>query len=439
MTNHLHIQEHIAHLGITALNEMQQQMLDNYDSNKDFILLSPTGTGKTLAFLLPLITTLSPHSEEVQALVVVPSRELALQIEQVFKTLRTPFKINSCYGGHDMKTEVNNLSQPPAILVGTPGRLTDHIRRNNFTTDSVTTIILDEFDKSLQLGFEDEIGFIFKNLPHLTNRVLVSATNMKRIPAYSGIKDPIVYNHLDQDEKPKLTYKLVHSSPAEKLDTLMQLICNIGKEQMLVFCNHREAVDRISEILEDRGLKHGVFHGGMDQVERERTLVRFRNGSYYMLITTDLAARGLDIPEINHIIHYQLPPKPDAFTHRNGRTARMKAEGTVYLLMTGEDAIPQYIPDEATALEIDKAAPLPENSDWETLYVSAGKKDKVNKVDLVGLFLKTGQLDKNDLGLIEVKDKFSYVAVKQSSIKKLLPRVHNQKVKKQKLRIQIAR
>lgn len=437
--NYPELEQYLKSLSIEELNAMQLASLEQYAPATDMMLLAPTGTGKTLAFLLPVLPYIKPDIEAVQVLILVPSRELALQLEQVFKAMSTGFKINCCYGGHSVKTEINNFQHPPAVLVGTPGRIADHLNRKSFITEKIHTIVLDEFDKSLEFGFEEDMQSIIRRLPNLKSRILTSATEMKQIPSFVKFSEPVVINHLAGHPELKLEMVNIPTDSASKLETLFQLICNIGPQPMLVFCNHREAVDRISELLFERGIIHEIFHGGIDQEERERALLKFRNGSHYLLVTTDLAARGLDIPQIKHIIHYQLPPKEDAFIHRNGRTARMNASGTAYLITTENDELPGYINKEVHDMPLEENAPVPEAPEWETLFISAGKKNKINKIDIVGLFLKTGELQKEDLGLIEVKDQFAYAAVKRSCVEDILPKVNNQKVKKQKLRIQVAR
>lgn len=432
------LERYLTPLNITSLNAMQEEALEKYYPDQDMLLLAPTGTGKTLSFFLPVIPQLNPEQEEVQVLVLVPSRELALQLEQVFKSMSTGLKVNCCYGGHSMKTEMNNLAHPPAVLIGTPGRIADHLNRKSFNTKHIHTLILDEFDKSLEFGFEEDMQSIVRKIPALKSRILTSATNMTRVPSFVGISEPIVLNYLTNKQSDQLDLVKVTTTSAEKPEKLFQLICHIGAQPMLVFCNHREAVDRISDLLFDRGIIHETFHGGLDQEERERALLKFRNGSHYLLVTTDLAARGLDVPGIEHIIHYQLPPKKDAFVHRNGRTARMKATGTAYLILTENDEQPEYVSGEAETIEVPENAPVPPQPEWETLYISGGKKDKINKIDIVGLFLKKGGLDKDELGLIEVKDNFSYAAVKRAKAKEVLPQVNNQKIKKKKVRIQLS-
>ena len=405
---------------------------------KDVVLLSPTGSGKTLGFLLPMLSSLHTDVPTVQAMIIVPSRELALQIMQVFKTIASGFKITCCYCGHPIKTEINNLSQPPAVLIGTPGRLGHHLRRKTFDTTTIETLVLDEFDKSLELGFQEDMAYIIKQLPFVKKRILTSATKMEAIPAFTGIVKPITLDYLTNTASaPNLKQKLVMTEAADKLDTLFALICKIGDKATLVFCNHRDAVERISALLWDKDLPHDIFHGGMEQDDRERALLKFRNGSHRILITTDLASRGLDIPEIAHVVHYQLPPNEEAFVHRNGRTARMHAEGTSYLILAPDEK-PTYLNEWPEKEELPDKTTIPQPSPWTTLYIAAGKKDKVNKVDIVGLLLKKGNLDKDDLGLIEVLDYSSYAAVKRNKIERVVQSVKNEKIKGRKIKIEIS-
>jgi superfamily II DNA/RNA helicase len=432
------IKEALENLKITALNQMQHAALEAAKKG-DVILLSPTGSGKTLGFLLPLLGLLDAKISTVQVLILVPSRELALQIEQVFKTMGSGFKVNCCYGGHPVKIERNNLSQPPAVLIGTPGRLAHHLRRDSFTTDTIHTLILDEFDKSLEFGFQEDMTYIVRQLPNLKKRILTSATKMQEIPAFTGVNHPTQVDFLEnKTNAPDLKLKAVISPAADKLDTLFSLICKIGDKATLVFCNHREAVDRISELLWDRGLIHDVFHGGMEQEDRERALLKFRNGSHRLLITTDLASRGLDIPEIEYVIHYQLPHNEEAFLHRNGRTARMHAKGTSYLILTEDEKL-GYVKENPEIEILPEELVIPKPTPWATLYIAAGKKDKINKVDIVGLLLQKGGLAKEDLGLIEVLDHSSYAAVKRNRIEKMAGLIKAEKIKNKKVKIEISR
>jgi len=432
------IENALKKLNISALNEMQESAVKAAKTGKDVILIAPTGSGKTLAFLLPLLSNLKSGVNGVQALVLVPSRELALQIEQVFKQMGTSFKVNCCYGGHAVRVEKNNLAHPPAILIGTPGRIAYHLEHQNFDESFIETLVLDEFDKALEFGFESDMSYIIGKLLSLKQRILTSATKMEEIPAFVKLNAPIEVDYSKNIEaKPDLKLKKITVPAADKLDYLFRLLSKIGSKNTLVFCNHRETVDRISDLLFENGLGHDVFHGGMEQFDREKALLKFRNGSHRILITTDLAARGLDIPEVEHIVHYQLPYTEDAYIHRNGRTARMHAKGTAYaILTTGENY--KYLPDDIEEEVLEERYALPEASDWVTLYLAHGKKDKINKIDIVGLFLQKGDLTKDDLGLIEVKDTTSYIAVKRNKITQLLKKLNGEKIKGKKLKLEVA-
>jgi len=432
------IEKVLGNLKIASLNEMQLASLEANNSGRDIVLLSPTGSGKTLAFLLPLLSLVDADIPGVQVLILAPSRELALQIEQVFKAMGTEHKVNCCYGGHPMKVEKNNLKHPPAVLIGTPGRIADHIRRGTFLTDAVKTIVLDEFDKSLEFGFQEEMSYIISELPHLNKRFLTSASEAIAIPDFTGVNDPVKLNFLSDAPPQGLKLKAVVSDGRDKLDALFSLICKLENKTTLIFCNHREAVERISELLWDKGLVHGVYHGGLEQEVRERALIRFRNGSHRILITTDLASRGLDIPEIENVIHYQFPGTADAFMHRNGRTARMHAEGTSYLIMGEGDHLPAFLKEKPEYVGLPVDPVLPENSEWETLYIAAGKKDKINKTDIVGLLIQKGKLHKDEVGLIEVLDYSSFVAVKREKAPKVVHLLRFEKIKKKTVKIDIS-
>jgi superfamily II DNA/RNA helicase len=435
-----HSTDILARLSVAALNDMQKAAYNAICKEKEVVLLAPTGSGKTLGFLLPVLHGLKENKQEVQCLILVPSRELALQTEQVWKKMGTGFKVNSSYGGHLLETETNNLATPPAVLVGTPGRIMDHIVRGSFDAGSINTLVLDEFDKSLSLGFEEEMSFIINKLKHLKKRVLVSATGAVKIPDFTGIYEPVTINFITGDNTTdNLIVKTVISDQKDKVDTLFQLLCYIGEVPTLVFCNHREAVERTSALLTEKGIENAFFHGGMEQMEREQTLMRFRNGSVYFLIATDLAARGLDIPAVKNIIHYHLPSTREEFIHRNGRTARMHATGNAWLLLHREEQLPAYVTEAPGELLLPTDSPIPAAAPWATIYISGGKKDKLNKTDIVGFFSKVGQLAKDELGMIEVKDHLSFAAVKKNKVKELLHKVQNEKMKGKRYKIAVAK
>lgn len=427
-------------LDIAALNEMQEASLAAMDKDNDVILLSATGSGKTLAFLLPVLKQLDAENKNTQALVIVPSRELTQQIEKVFKAMRPGFKVTTCYGGHKREIEENNLVQPPAIIIGTPGRLGDHIRRGNITVDSIETLVLDEFDKSLELGFEEEMSFVIGSLKGIKKRILTSATEAVDMPAFLSLQNPVRLNFLTEDDKPAaLAIQQVISDDSDKIETLFRLICMLGNRSAIVFLNHREAVQRTSDALREKGIVTVFYHGALEQNERDAALSKFRNGTSNVLVTTDLAARGLDIPNIRYIIHYHLPLTEDAYVHRNGRTARMDASGTAILIIGPDEKLPAYITAPVETIELPEELEVPEKPKWSTLFIAAGKKDKVNKIDIVGFLSNKGELKQEDIGLIEVKDFFSFVAVRKSKMSYVLTKIKDQKIKGKKVKMDIAK
>jgi len=424
----------LAKLGIRQLNQMQKNAQKKILSRDELILLSPTGSGKTLAFLLPIIAQLDSSLHEIQALILVPSRELAMQIEQVARSLGSGYKVNAVYGGRAGIKDKAELKHPPAILIGTPGRVADHIRREVINTQHVKILVLDEFDKSLEIGFEAEMRSILKTLVHVKKKVLTSATQRDELPDFVGIKNPEILNYLDQKGS-RLRLKMVMSPSKDKLVTLKRLLFSLGGQSGIVFCNLKETIETVSDYLDTIELGHVCFYGGMEQVERERSLIRFRNGSQTVLLATDLAARGIDVPEMDFIIHYELPYRKEEFVHRNGRTARMHSGGTAYVLRAEREALPGFIKDaEIVALE---DCPQPPASPWETIYISGGRKDKISKGDIAGLFFKQGALLADELGMIELKQDCAFVAVPRAKASLLISKLNNRKLKKKKVRLSI--
>ena len=420
---------------------MQTATIEAAKKDNDLILLSQTGSGKTLAFLLPLIETIDADSRTSQALIIVPSRELAQQIENVFKNMSTNLKVTCCYGGHKRETEENNLVEPPAVLIGTPGRLADHIRRGNITVDTIHTLILDEFDKTLELGFEEEVSFIIKSLPGIQKRILTSATDVDEIPEFIGLNNPERLDFLPEDKEGAhaLAIQTLLSDENDKLETLFKLICYLGNRSTIVFCNHRESVERTSKFLSQKSIINEFYHGAMEQQERDSALCKFRNGTVNVLVTTDLASRGLDIPNIRYIVHYHLPQTEEIFTHRNGRTARMDASGTAILILSPEEKRPAYVAEDAAQIQLPDDLTIPEKPKWTTLFIAAGKKDKVNKVDIVGFLSNKGELKMEDIGLIEVKDFFSFVAIRKVKASHTLQMIKGEKIKGKKVKIEVAK
>ena len=423
----------LARLGISDLNPMQQEMLQLYGRERKIVLLSPTGSGKSVAYLLPLLGTLDVDASEVQALVLVPSRELALQTSDVVKKMATPVRAVACYGGRPAMEEHRKLmAQQPQLVIGTPGRILDHMRKENLRAAGIRTLVIDEFDKCLELGFREQMADILALL-RPDRCVLLSATDSPEIPNFVGQGfRRLNYNDADEQIPDRIAVHQVLSPAKDKLDTLGQLLCVLGAETSLVFVNYRESVERVGSYLQQLGLVAGVFHGGMEQRDRERALFRFSNGSANIFVSTDLASRGLDIPGIQNVIHYHLPLNEEAFIHRNGRTARWDAGGDAFIILGPEEHLPDYVRCEPDVFHFPAVIPPPSLPRWETLYIGKGKRDKINKVDIVGFLSKVGGLGREQLGRIDVLPDWSYAAVERTACRDVLARVRGQKIKGQK-------
>ena len=424
---------------ITALNPMQERASKTIKKKSDVVLLSPTGTGKTLAFLLPLIETLDADCEEIQILILVPSRELAQQIEQVARQMGSGFKVNAVFGGRSGALDKIDLKHRPAILIGTPGRVADRIRRDNLSLQHIHTLVLDEFDKSLEIGFEKEMTEIIETLPNVKQRILTSATSDANIPRFVGLQKPVFINFADEGRS-QLIIKTVLSPERDKLETLVKALTYIGDKPGIVFCSFKDAMDRVSDYLTENHIHHECFHGGMEQFDRERALIKFRNGTSHILLATDLAARGLDVPEIEFILHYHLPPREKEFTHRNGRTARMNRDGVAYILHYKGEELPDYIQEiapEELHLDDKQKGKQPSSIKWKTLYITGGRRDKISKGDVAGFFFKQGQIKKEQLGVIEIKQDSTYVGVHADIAEKLIGKINNERLKTKKVRVSL--
>lgn len=419
-------------LGI-QLNPMQEETMHAVlHGNKDVVVLSPTGSGKTLAYLMPLVQLIDPKVDEPQLVVVTPGRELALQSTEVLKSMGTGLRTMACYGGRAAMDEHRVMNKVlPQVIFGTPGRLIDHLDKGNFSAEHVKYLVIDEFDKCLEMGFQDEMGRLIASLPYLERHFLLSATEAEEIPRFvhMGRVETIDYR-MDEEQVPeRIRIFQVKSPQKDKLETLAQLLLSLGDESSIVFLNYRDSVERTNEFLRSRGFATSAFHGGLEQHEREDALYKFSNGSANIFVSTDLGARGLDIPDIDNIIHYHLPECEDSYIHRVGRTARWEAKGKAFFLLGPSEDIPSYVDAEVEDYEIPSDLPAPAKPRMATIYIGKGKKDKISKGDIVGYLCKIGQLQSSEIGKIDVKDRYAYVAVSRTKLKQVLKLTAGQKIK----------
>lgn len=425
-----------AHYGIEELNDMQKSVLAASSADGDIVLLSPTGSGKTIAFLVPLLKALKEPNGRVQAVVIAPSRELVMQIGKVARELAVGHKVTCCYGGHNVLDEKQSLSVTPSIIVSTPGRLLDHINREHIDVHSTRLLVLDEFDKSLELGFQDEMRRILRRMPNIGRRYFTSATNIDDIPDFVRIFKPQMVDFRENKEEldTRTTVLRVNSDDKDKLQALLKLLKNVPCGRTIVFANYRDAVERIYGFLKDNDVPVGVYHGGLDQIDREMSVSLFNNGSYLVMVTTDLGARGLDIAEVKNIIHYHMPSSEETYSHRNGRTARVDATGNVYVLVNSADVLPEFMKFDG-CFEMQNDAVMQLQAQYATLYFQAGKKEKISRGDIVGFISNNGGIDGKEIGTIDLRDHYALVAVPADKAKDVLVRIARVKIKNKRVRI----
>lgn len=419
-------------INIGELNAMQQTAIKHCRESDNMVLLSPTGTGKTLAFLLPLLERLDITYAGVQAVIVLPSRELARQVFEVWRAMATPFQMTALYGGRPLEQEIASLSgASTSVIVGTPGRLLDHMNRSSFSVDSCNLLVIDEFDKCLEMGFHEEMSKLVEKLPSVKSRFLLSATDSAEIPLFAGAADIEKLDFRDGGGQPvvRTSFYTITTTPDKRLDKLFSLLCSFGGEPAIVFCNFRDTVDEVHKFLNKRSLNCVAYNGSMEQKERELALFRFKCGNSNILVSTDLAARGLDIKDVKHVIHYQRALTAETFTHRNGRTARWEAEGSVYMFTFENKELPDFAPAGLVEFTLPKRDVLPPSPSWAILYVGKGKRDKISRGDLAGFFIKKGALSPDEVGSILVFHDYSYVAVKLNRMRAVLKAVEGEKIK----------
>lgn len=442
------IHEKIFHrLGIKNLNPMQLATSE-FSLPGKLMLLAPTGSGKTIAFAIPLLRGMRGPRGYVQAVVMAPSRELVLQITEILRSIAgTDYKVTAFYGGHAMAEEQRSLEGAcPDIIVATPGRLLDHLRRSGLQLAEVSTLVLDEFDKCLALGFSDEMSRAMRAMPGIRTLILTSATPMQELPDFvpaEGLRTLDFTASGAEAPAPKLRVHSVASEKKDKLEALDSLLRYISEEhsgseapRTMVFVNHRESAERIYSYLRRLGYPVALYHGGLEQNDREKAVAMFANGSAPMLVATDLAARGLDVDDVRAIVHYHLPQQSETWVHRNGRTARMGAEGDAYVLLSPEEDTPEFVDADLTdAIELPTTeAPVPV-APMQTLHINAGKKEKISKGDIAGFFIKQGGISAGQLGNIELKDHQAYVAVPAGTGRDLIERLSPHKLKNTRVRI----
>ncbi len=403
-------------------------------SGNDVIVLSPTGTGKTLGYQLPLARLTDEQGSWPQAIVVLPGRELALQSLNVWKELGNGISAFACYGGRPAMDEHRSMRKVcPKIIFGTPGRLNDHIDKGNFDVSNVRLFIIDEFDKCLSMGFYDEMKQLMGKLPRTVRHILLSATDSDEIshfiPASRSFTRIDFCNDSGARSEQNVKTFTVRSSSKDKLGTLRSLLVSLGNSRSIIFVNYRDATERVNDFLKEQGFVTSCLHGGLEQKEREAELYKFSNKSTNVLVATNLASRGLDIADVDNIIHYHLPETEEDYLHRTGRTARWHKSGRNFFILGPEEHLPEYVDAAVEEYVPDNAVGSIPQPEMTTLYIGKGKKDKISKGDVLGFLCKTGGLSATEVGRIDIGDRFCYVAVRREKAGEVLAMTAGKKIK----------
>jgi len=433
--------ENLTTLGYLQMTPIQAQSLPQVLDGKDLIAKAKTGSGKTAAFGLGLLSSLDVNRLEVQALVLCPTRELADQvateIRRLARTLPNVKLVTLC-GGTPTAPQSATLSFGAHIAVGTPGRILKHLEQGTLELDSLKTLVLDEADRMLDMGFGEDINRVISHAPRDRQTLLFSATYPEGIAQMSrGVqRNPVEVSVASLHEESAIEQKLYEVPAGQRLDTLTWLLSHYQPSSCVVFCNTKRACNDVADHLAAKGFSALALNGDLEQRERDQVLVRFANGSATILVATDVAARGLDIKELGAVINYELTYDPEVHVHRIGRTGRAGQQGL---------ALSLYQPNEAqrvNLIEEYQQAPMPLGDldaigraikplapQMVTLSIDAGRKTKVRAGDILGALTGEGGIAGADVGKIQISEQYSYVAVKQSVAKAALKRLQEGKIK----------
>ncbi|CAA6817540.1 MAG: ATP-dependent 23S rRNA helicase DbpA [uncultured Sulfurovum sp.] len=429
----------IENLGFTTMSEIQEKSINPILDGSDILAQSKTGSGKTIAFGLPCVMNTNTNSYKPQTIIITPTRELADQIAIELRKIasyKPNLKILTLYGGVPLRAQAESLEKGAHILIGTPGRIQDHLAKETLTLESIKTLVLDEADRMLDMGFYDEIVKIVSNMPRGKQTLLFSATfpsNIEKL-AKELLNQPMtikVDTLIDSAKINEIVYETT-----DKLKTLTALIQSYKPESLLIFCNTKVGVISLTDTLAKHGHSVIDIHGDLDQRDRNESVIAFSNGSKRILVATDVASRGLDIKDIALVINYDLPFDPEVYTHRIGRTGRADATGTALSLFTPNDTQKcAYVLSKAQKKQMKELridAKFSMQSDYDTLCLHGGKKTKLRAGDILGTLCKEVGIDGKHIGKINITDTKSYVALHHSVTDKVLKALKSVKIKKKK-------
>lgn len=435
-------------LSYTEMTAIQQHSLPAMLAGKDVIAKAKTGSGKTVAFALALLSVVDPNDYQTQALVMCPTRELAEQVSKEIRALARfipNIKLLTLCGGTPIAAQLTSLEQAPQIVVGTAGRIVDHLGRNSLSLAAAKIVVLDEADRMLDMGFEDDIRKIIKHTPKSRQTLLFSATYPEAIKAMSAsIQDyPVEVSIETSEDYNHIKQHFIESAQSDKAQAVMKLLMHYRPESTVVFCNTKADCNEVCQLLESKGFDVLALHGDLEQRDREQVLLRFANKSCPVLVATDVAARGLDIKDLTAVINYELAYDPEIHVHRIGRTGRAGNEGLAFSLCAPREAprvvaIEDYQKITAEWLSLSSLA-VPVVASLKaarvTLCIDGGRKDKLRPTDILGALTGEGGLLGAEVGKIDIFDARAYVAIDRAVAPKALKRLQAGQIKGKRFRV----
>lgn len=421
-------------LGFETMTPVQELCLPPALDKKDLLVQAKTGSGKTLAFALPILLNLDTAlPKKIQSCIIAPTRELANQVSESLRKIasfKKDVKILTLCGGTPLRPQAESLKHGAHIIIGTPGRIRDHLQKQTLQLDTIDTFVLDEADKMLAMGFVEDIEFILQATPVQKQTLLFSATFPQDILKLSN-KFQKNGEHIITKEEKNLIEELFFRFSN---DTLMSVLSKYQPNRAIIFCNTKIQCDELEDKLCEAGYDARALHSDLEQIDRDETLLCFKQHSFTFLIATDVASRGLDIPLVPMVINYDLPHDKSVYIHRIGRTGRIDTKGTAISLIKGN--LRPYL-ENASIQELKPCKPQIYKAPFKTVCISGGKKDKLRKADILGAFIHEGGLSSDEIGQIDITDKNSYVAIKREKAHPCFKRMQDKKIKKKKFRFWI--
>jgi ATP-dependent RNA helicase DbpA len=444
------LQQVLKDLGYTQPTPIQALTLPILLEGRDVIGQSMTGSGKTAAFAIPLLEKIDTSTRETQALVLCPTRELCLQVANEIRRLGR-YKKNvqalTLYGGHPTYLEIKPLKHGAQIIVGTPGRILDHLRRKTLDLSKIKIVVLDEADRMLDMGFRENIESILKTTPSERQTALFSATFPITIEAlskkYQRTPEKVVVE-TPASELPEIEQCIYRVDQEQKIDLLLSLLKSRPLDSVLIFCNLKVRIDEVLTALKKAGHSADALHGDLEQSARERVMAKFRNSSTKILVATDVAARGIDITGLDAVINFDMPADPSQYIHRIGRTGRAGAKGLALSLVTHkEDAKIERV-NEATGASLSVQKPrsqaseskVPQKAKMDTLSIAGGRKEKLRKGDILGALTGEMGIKGEDVGTIEILDHSSFVAISKNASRTAFERLKQGRIKGRRFVVQ---